>query len=286
MSPIGGLKCRLWAFCGPKPVRVFYCDGGIGDELMLTAVSAAARASGKPLHVIAAYPEVWKGNADPASVQTKADQWHYARLRGWIKSDVVHLRCQTGAKLHLAEQMAAVAGVTLPLGWRPVYRGPTVKFREPRLIVIQNSCRGARYSATTKEWPYDRWQRLAANLAGDFRLVQIGSKLDPAIDAADDWRGKTNLREAAFLLSRAGAFVGLESGLQHLAAAVRTPSVIIFGGRTRPHETGYAFNSNLTREPACAGCGLNTGCPNNMVCMEIPVSEVEQAVRRTLDAPS
>ncbi len=282
MTSLIGFARYLWAKCGRKPARIYYCNGGIGDELMLTAVAAAARAAGHPLDLIVAYPEIWRGNPDPASLHTGVARWHYASMRGWIQTEIVHLQAKNDHPLHLAEQMAARAGVILPPNWRPKFPASAAITRDPLLIVLQNSCRGALYSASTKEWPQDRWIELTQRLAGEFRLVQIGTPADPPLPLAEDLRGRTTLAEAARLLSNASLFLGLESGLQHLAAAVRTPSVIIFGGRTHPHVTGYASNANLTRSPSCAGCGLNTGCLHHMICMDIPVLEVETAVRRML----
>ncbi len=289
MPSLSGLRVRLWSTWIAQPEKIFYANGGVGDELMVTAIAAAARAAGRPIHVIAAYPDLWHGNTDPASLQTDVARWHYASLRGWIATRIIHLGYKTGAPGHIAEQMAAHPGVTLPADWRPVFHLSSAVTRltprDPKLIVVQNSCSGARYSASTKEWPHDRWLALARRLTPDFQLVQIGTPSDPLLGSARDLRGRTTLREAAQLLSGAALFLGLESGLQHLAAATRTPAVIIFGGRSRPSETGYAFNVNLTRSPACVGCGLNSGCTHAMVCMDIPVEEVEAAVRRTLSRP-
>lgn len=277
------IELRAWAFLGEKPRRVFYANGGIGDELMLTAVAAAARATNRPISILARYPEIWRDNPDPVSLHTDIDRWHYTKLRGWIKTDIMHVTCQLGGELHLAEQMAARAGVTLPPRWRPVMHLDASGLRDHRIIVVQNSCRGALYRSDTKEWAQQRWQELVNRLAADgYRILQLGTPSDPALAHAEDFRGRTSLREAARILATAGIFVGLESGLQHLAAAVRTPSVIIFGGRSLPRHTGYPFNHNIVRSPDCVGCGLNTGCPHEHVCMDIPVDEVEAAVRQTI----
>ena len=282
MPSLLGMRARLWSAWGTKPDRVYYANGGIGDELLMTAVARASRTAGHPMHVLACYPSLWRDNPDPASVQTGLERWLYARLRGWIPTEIIHLAYRTGAPGHLADQMAAHVGVTLPAGWRPILSPAPSGKRDPRLIVIQNSCRGARFAATTKEWPQVRWQELACRLARDFQLVQIGTSSDPPLAPAEDRRGRTTLHEAAGLLGQAALFLGLESGLQHVAAAMHTPSVIIYGGRSRPAETGYAFNHNLTRSPDCVGCGLNSGCPHNFICMEIPVNEVESCVRKAL----
>jgi hypothetical protein len=282
MPTLAGLRTRVWSAWGSKPEKLYYTNGGIGDELMLTAITRTARQAGRPLHVLASYPELWRSNADPASIETGLEAWLYARRRNWIGTDIVHLAYRTGAPGHIAQQMAARADVILPEGWRPVLTFDRAATRDPRLIVVQNSCSGARYAATTKEWPQSQWQELSRRLARDFRLVQIGTQSDPRLEFAEDLRGRTSLPAAAALLSGAALFLGLESGLQHIAAAASTPAVIIYGGRSRPQETGYAFNQNITRSPPCAGCGLNTGCPHAMICMDIPVDEVEASVRQLL----
>jgi hypothetical protein len=266
----------------PELPKLYYTNGGIGDELLLTAVAHAAREAGRPIPVLATYPEIWRGNADASTVQTGIERWHYARTRRWLSTELVHLEYRTGAPGHIAEQMAAKANVILPRGWRPMLYGDRPVSREPGLIVLQNSCRGARYAASTKEWAPERWVELAQRLAREFTLVQVGSPADPLLEAAEDRRGGTTLREAAQLIAQASLFLGLESGLQHVAAAMETPAVIIYGGRSRPAETGYPFNWNITRSPPCAGCALNTGCPHDMVCMDIPVDEVEARVRGAL----
>ncbi len=280
-SLIPALQSRVWAYTRPRLPRLVYANGGLGDELMLTAVAHAARVAGRPLHVLTDQPECWRGNRDPASLQTGVERWHYACRRGWMRTEIIHLAYLSGNGRHVADQMAERAAVTLAPDWRPVLRLPRPPPRNSRLLVLQNSCRGARYAADTKEWAQERWQELARRLAREFTLVQIGTRRDPPLDAARDQRGRTTLRAAADLVAGAAALIGLESGLMHVAAAVGTPAVIIYGGRTRPKETGYPFHRNLTRSPPCAGCALNSGCPHSLMCLDIPVEEVEQAVRET-----
>jgi hypothetical protein len=284
--PWHAIRDRLWAASRPRLPKLYYTNGGIGDELMLTAVARAARAAGRPIPILASYPDLWRNNSDPATLQTSVERWHYAQRRGWIRTELVHLAYRTGAPGHIGEQMAAVAGVVLPRGWRPILPVTPAASRRPRLVVVQNSCRGARYAATTKEWPQERWRELALRLSRDCELVQIGSPQDPRLEAARDLRGQTTLLGAASLLAEAALFIGLESGLQHVAAAMETKSVIIYGGRSRPSETGYPFNHNLTRSPSCVGCGLNNDCPYGVMCMDIPVEDVEAAARAALAGAS
>jgi hypothetical protein len=271
------LRDRLWALSRPRIDRLHYTGGGLGDELMFTAVVAEARRTGRPLHVLTDKPEVWEGNTDPASVQTGIEKWFRAKDRGRLATEIVHLSCSNSIHVHLADQMAKMAGVELPPNWAPVYHTRRPAGVEEGSIVIQNSCRGALYAATTKEWPFDRWDCLAERLLAEgHRLVQIGTSEDPLVPGVVDLRGGTDLARAAAILEQAKLFIGLESGLMHLAASVRVPTVIIYGGRTRPWETGYPWHwhaANLSIP--CVGCALNTGCPHDVACMkEIGVDSV------------
>lgn len=60
------------------------------------------------------------------------------------------------------------------------------------------------------------------------------------------------IREAAAVLSTARAAVLPEGGLHHLAAAMRLPAVVLFGGFISPKSTGYSMHRNLfTGKVAC-----------------------------------
>lgn len=249
---------------------------------MLTAVARAARHAGRPISILTDWPAVWSGNSDAEFVATGIQRWHYAKRRSWIPPvEIHHLVTSNFASRHLAQQAADRLGLTLPENWRPVFRFAQ-RTRAPHRIVFQLSCRGARYTAVTKEWALYRWQELLARFAASHELIQLGTPLDPAISHAVDLRGRTSLAEAAAWMDSAAVFIGLESGLTHLAAATGVPAVIIQGGRTAPTLTGYPWHRHLTRTPACAGCALNSGCPHDHICLDIPVDEVESAVRQAL----
>ena len=282
------LSGRIWAFTRPKIRQLYYTGGGLGDELMFTAIAAEARRLGRPIHVLTDRPEVWQRNTDAASVQTGVGKWFDAKNRGWIKAEITHLSCRNSIHVHLAAQMAGHAGLELPENWAPVYRPRSPAHVEPGAVVIQNSCRGALYAAVTKEWSFERWGFLVERLIAEgHQVVQIGTRHDPPVQGAVDLRGQTDLPRAASVLEKAKLFIGLESGLMHLAAAVRVPSVIIYGGRTRPHETGYPFHfhAGVSQLP-CSGCGLNSDCPIEVKCMtDVSVDDVFALVHRVLGLP-
>jgi len=89
----------------------------------------------------------------------------------------------------------------------------------------------------TKRWPY--YVDLARRLADDFRIAVIGSKEDlpMAMQITDalpagcvvDGAGTLSLLASAELIGRAQAIVTNDSAPQHLASAMGTPTLAIFG---------------------------------------------------------
>jgi ADP-heptose:LPS heptosyltransferase len=148
-------------------------------------------------------------------------------------------------------------------------------------IAVQTSSLSARYPMLNKLWPPERFQVVADALKDDFDLVQVGAPSDPQLRGALDLRGKTSVRQTAAILSASRLFVGLVSGLMHLARAVECRSVIVYGGREHPSQSGYSANENLYWSGPCAPCWLRNDCNFDRVCMsEIQPEQVIAAVRR------
>ncbi len=120
----------------------------------------------------------------------------------------------------------------------------------------------------TKLLPLLIWEDVVRRLqAKGWYLVQLGAAHDDAIQGVDcDLRGKTTLREAAVILKGAACHLGTEGGLTHLARAMETRGVIMFGA-TSVDFFGYPNNINLTTG-GCSSCWLSTKdwyvyCPRN-----------------------
>ncbi|MGC8991273.1 MAG: glycosyltransferase family 9 protein, partial [Verrucomicrobiia bacterium] len=103
---------------------------------------------------------------------------------------------------------------------------------------------GTSHRRTIKEWPSERFAAVADHLATkkSAQAVILGAESDPQIHSAArvplaDLSGRTTLRQAAAILKHAPLFVGVDSGLMHLAAAMATPCVAIFGP-SDPNLTG------------------------------------------------
>lgn len=114
--------------------------------------------------------------------------------------------------------------------------------RKP-LIVF---CPGAEYGPA-KRWPPEHFAALARIVNQSFpytQIVALGSPKDAPVaqaiaDAAPGVRnlcGQTSLSEACALIARANAVVTNDSGLMHVAAALRRPLVALYGS-TDPRHT-------------------------------------------------
>jgi len=107
-------------------------------------------------------------------------------------------------------------------------------------------CPGAEYGPA-KRWPPEYFAALAQMVGQSFpytQIVALGSPKDAPLAQAIAERapnvrnlcGQTALGEACALISRANAVVTNDSGLMHVAAALRRPLVAVYGS-TDPRHT-------------------------------------------------
>lgn len=133
-----------------------------------------------------------------------------------------------GKGRHLLEEFAVQCGLepdTLHLPILPDLGTERSLPADEKLWVAVHS--GGQKSARS----YARWTDVVKNLRENgIRVVQVGAKDDISIGQVDlDLRGKTDHAGLARVLVDAEAFVGIDSYPMHLADAVRTPVVAIFG---------------------------------------------------------
>ena len=109
-------------------------------------------------------------------------------------------------------------------------------------------CPGAEYGPT-KRWPTSHFAQLAQKLIASNPINQIillGSKSDHALAQEihaqanqgahiHNWCGSTSLDEAIALIGMSKAVISNDSGLMHIAAALKTPQVAIFGSSDPAH---------------------------------------------------
>ncbi len=96
----------------------------------------------------------------------------------------------------------------------------------------------------TKQWPVQNFARMAERIASDgLAVIAVGSpaetetlnKLKFASSSPVVTFDDLTLPEITALASKARIFIGNDSGIAHIAAAVQTPTVVIFGSSNRTH---------------------------------------------------
>ena len=95
-----------------------------------------------------------------------------------------------------------------------------------------------------------------------------------------DLIGRTQLRQLIAVLSRCGLAFGPDSGALHLAAAVGTPAVSLWGATSAWRSAPFGWERLVLEGSApCAPCFLRD-CPIGRVCMR--AIDVEQVVELAL----
>lgn len=197
---------------------------------------------------------------------------------------------------HSAEQQLALLGhVGIPVDDRPKSSLPVSDLSLANIDRrIDRSAIALVHPAAafdTKQWPTENFARTAEYLTQKgFAVVAVTSKperptLDELIRSAnvpitifDD----LSLPELAALAKRSAIFVGNDSGVAHIAAAVGTPTVVIFGSSNRAHWHPWtdAPNAVVYRPFDCQPCpGYTCAAYDEPRCiLTVPVMDVTVAI--------
>lgn len=142
----------------------------------------------------------------------------------------------------------------------------------------------------TKRWPAGHWDALASLLhAGGIPAVVVGTPTEGDLIRADGIvrAAGAGLGVTAAVLRRAAVTVAGDTGLMHLATAVGTPVVALFGPTVPdlgygPHGPGAV----LARDLPCRPCSVYGGrhCPmrHHRCMIDITPSQVADAVQEYL----
>ncbi len=125
-----------------------------------------------------------------------------------------------------------------------------------------------------KTWPMEAWTRFAALLRQNgvrYFWVGLGEGL-PEAEASRSFINDTGLRELSALIGAADALVTGDSGPMHIATAVDTPVLAMFGPTCR--EWGFFPSGPRDRvvqlDMPCRPCSLHGSgsCPKGNACIE------------------
>ena len=171
------------------------------------------------------------------------------------------LELRVGAQdRHAAEQILSTRGITP--GHRVVGLNPSATF------------------GPAKQWFPERYAALGDRLNREHDAVilifggpsdrELGQTISRMMTAPTiDLSGQTSLGEAMALIDRCDGFVTNDSGLMHVAAALNTPLVAIFGSTNWTTTSPYSPTSRIVRVPIeCSPC-MQPVCPlGHMNCMK------------------
>ena len=132
----------------------------------------------------------------------------------------------------------------------------------------------------TKHWPPERFAEIGRLLRErGLGIVLVGTPRDKdrcriVVDlcpGAVDLSGQTNVGELAAIIKRAAVAVTNDSGSMHLAVALETPVVSIFGPTNPVHIGPYGRPESVVRlDLPCSPCNYRrlSQCPHDHACMQ------------------
>jgi ADP-heptose:LPS heptosyltransferase len=150
-------------------------------------------------------------------------------------------------------------------------------------------CPGSKMQAN--RWPVERFTQLSHRLQATNRFellliggagdIDLGRQVARGVPEAIDCCGQFHILESAAALSCCAFMIGLDTGTTHLAAAVDTPCIAIYGGRNLPG-LWYPLGTQhiVLRHPVpCVGCSyMRCPLPDHPCITSISVDMVWSAV--------
>ena len=191
-----------------------------------------------------------------------------------------------------AHQVEYFLGLVDAMGWQVTETKPVVYLNEEdtkavsMMLSSEGICDngmvvglnpGAAYGPA-KRWPAERFAAIGdwASQRWSAKVVLFGSPSEAVIaeEVAKLMNteplnvcGKTTLGQAMALIKRCDSFVTNDSGLMHIAAALNTPLVAVFGPTDHFQTSPVSRNARMVRHDfECSPC-LKEVCPSDHRCM-------------------
>ena len=280
---------RPWLISWRRSAHI-HCGWALGDALMCTPTMRALKQAnpGCRIHFYTDYPDLVRGlwyvdEISPADKRPRRSMWmgyqdelpphgHLAAIMG--KRIGVHVR-DVRPDCYIDETLSEQFRIT----WRDLPR--------PHVLVQRHTSS----FTPNKNWPDTSWNALIGIVLKTATVIEIGEKSEGqhhfTFPNYIDLRGKTDVRELVASIAAADIIVAPVSGPVHIAAAVRTPAVVILGGYELPENTAYPGNRILYTPMECSPCWLRTPCPIDRECLRrISPESVQKAIDEVLRSRS
>ncbi len=137
-----------------------------------------------------------------------------------------------------------------------------------------------------KEYPASCWQEVVDRLSDHVTVTELTTE-DSQLRGTQIITPMPHLRASAAIFKRLSCVITVDSFAHHLACAVGTPAVVLFGP-SNPKAFGHRANTNIRMSecPACADTIRRQECKRSF-CMEaiLPKAIVDAALRRCQSNP-
>jgi lipopolysaccharide heptosyltransferase II len=171
--------------------------------------------------------------------------------------------------------------------------------RVPRVALHPGGGMNPGMTLLAKRWPAERYAQLADRLVAErgAGIVLLGGPDEQAVGesvwqrlapatrtVALDLTGRLTLGETAAVIAAGHLYVGNDSGIAHLAVAVGTPVVAVFGP-TDPRRYGPPPGTGLAVAPPAGAVEQLSQAIGSRVIEQVTVPAVWQACDRLLNPP-
>jgi len=277
-----------------KPLNIFviYRFGkAIGDQVCMSAVARAVKEQKRyKIIVFSSYPEIFYNNPN---IWKNIDIRNYPdiikkiiiRFLAISKGDQIENFCfpikngkgledfmkESKARISLIEAHSLHFKVKLDLkGVKPeiYFSDKEIEEFNKKFYFLKDFAIIQPVGKTTytpnKEWGFEKYQEVVNKTKDRINWVQVGLENEKLLENVVDLRGKTkNLRELAFVISKANFVLSNEGLLNHLAAGVGTKSFVVFSGFSQVELAKYDTTVAIVKNPQveCAPCWLLDKCP-------------------------
>ena len=259
---------------------------GIGDVLLLTSLVESIKKQYPKIriNVVTKHCDLLKHNKNISSINLGASLFSF---RHWY----LEIRQSKNPEKHILTESLEKLGLS-PQIQKPRYH--ITKDERKYAEKLLEGCKTKPLIAIstvskepTKDWPPSYWHKLIDRLTEKYLIVQLGNQNEIQSEKVVSLAGKLDLRESIAVLAKCNLFIGGVSFLMHAATSVDVKSVIIYGGRETPKNSGYNNNINLYQKIDCGPCWIHEEdgevCQNNLECLaRIKVDTVLESINEIL----
>tara|TARA_B100000989_G_C19453922_1_gene433075 strand:- start:1 stop:999 length:999 start_codon:yes stop_codon:yes gene_type:complete len=259
------------------PTKAFHFGGGLGDHLLCTAVFHELGKRGiQKCWMLSHYPEIFQNST--YGLQVVPDDWKTIKLLEKIKrpSTLLYYGKWFGdndkidpPEKHIIAEILHKCDIKGEVCLRPYWYGDNqhiAHVTDSEYICVQSTKTFSSTPMLNKQWDEDSLINGINLLRDRYEVVQLGTREEPKLPNTIDQRN-IGIADSASLLTNATFFIGQVGFLMHLARAVDTRSVIIYGGREKAWQSGYPCNENIETSPNCSPCWQNNQCDYERLCM-------------------